>query len=94
MFLTAQTYAVAFTRAQAMLIVVGDPNTLRVSPLWRFFMQYVHKHRAWEGYRPSWNVSEEVVLAEWVREDLPRNEWERGEEFMDGRRSFILKWRH
>jgi len=33
---------VALTRAQALLIVVGNPIVLSLDPLWRQFLNYIH----------------------------------------------------
>ncbi|BGP41754.1 Helicase MOV-10 [Rhodotorula kratochvilovae] len=40
---------VALTRAQAGLIVVGNPEVLALDPLWRRFLLYVHDHGGWTG---------------------------------------------
>ncbi|GAA5878816.1 hypothetical protein JCM8547_004841 [Rhodosporidiobolus lusitaniae] len=40
---------VALTRAQAGLIVVGDPDLLALDPLWRKLQLYIHDGRGWEG---------------------------------------------
>ncbi|KAE9391715.1 RNA helicase [Gymnopus androsaceus JB14] len=36
-------FNVAVTRAQALLIVVGNPTVLSLDPLWRGFLNYVHR---------------------------------------------------
>ncbi|KAI0646632.1 P-loop containing nucleoside triphosphate hydrolase protein [Trametes meyenii] len=53
-------FNVAVTRAQALLIVIGDPSILSVDPLWRGFMNYVHLRGGWRGEPPSWNTSAPV----------------------------------
>ncbi|KAF9003324.1 RNA helicase [Cyathus striatus] len=35
-------FNVAITRAQALLIIVGDPQVLALDPLWRSFLNYIH----------------------------------------------------
>jgi helicase MOV-10 len=52
---------VAVTRAQALLIVVGDPNVLGLDPLWRSFLNYVHRNGGWTGLCDiPWDSAEEV----------------------------------
>lgn len=40
---------VSLTRAQAGLIVVGDPDLLALDPLWRKFLLYVYDGGGWAG---------------------------------------------
>lgn len=37
------------TRAQALLIIVGDPNVLSLDPLWSSFLDYIRKNGGWKG---------------------------------------------
>ncbi|KAI9452273.1 hypothetical protein F5148DRAFT_1236722 [Russula earlei] len=53
---------VAFTRAQALLIVVGDPEVLGKDELWRTFLNYVKSRKGWTGKLPNWNQEEEVSV--------------------------------
>lgn len=53
-------FNVAVTRAQALLIVVGDPNVLSLDPLWRAFLNYVHLNGGWAGPGPTWDTTETV----------------------------------
>ncbi|KAG1887596.1 P-loop containing nucleoside triphosphate hydrolase protein [Suillus subluteus] len=46
--------------AQALLIVVGDPNVLSLDPLWRSFLNYVHLNGGWAGPGPIWDTTETV----------------------------------
>lgn len=46
---------VAVTRAQALLIVVGDPDVLGLDPLWRAFLNYVYNNGGWTGRDISWD---------------------------------------
>lgn len=48
-------FNVAMTRAQALLIVIGDPDVLGLDPLWRCFLNYVHKSGGWKGRRIGWD---------------------------------------
>ncbi|KZS94817.1 P-loop containing nucleoside triphosphate hydrolase protein, partial [Sistotremastrum niveocremeum HHB9708] len=49
---------VAITRAQALLVVIGDPRVLSLDPTWRSFLSYLHRNRAWTGVQPHWDTSE------------------------------------
>ncbi|RDX46171.1 P-loop containing nucleoside triphosphate hydrolase protein [Lentinus brumalis] len=48
-------FNVAVTRAQALLIVVGDAYVLSIDPMWRGFMNYVYLGGGWRGDDPSWD---------------------------------------
>lgn len=48
-------YTVAVTRAQALLIVVGNPIVLSLDPLWRAFLNYVHCGGGWRGKAIPWD---------------------------------------
>ena len=45
----------AITRAQAMLIIVGDPQVLSLDPLWRAFLNYVYLNGGWTGPDITWD---------------------------------------
>ena len=51
---------VAVTRAQAMLIIVGDPQVLSLDPLWRGFLNYVYLNGGWTGPDITWDPNAEV----------------------------------
>ncbi|KAJ7323066.1 P-loop containing nucleoside triphosphate hydrolase protein [Mycena albidolilacea] len=53
-------FNVAVTRAQALLIVVGDPDVLALDPLWRAFLNYVYLHGGWTGGDISWDPARPV----------------------------------
>jgi helicase MOV-10 len=40
---------------------VGDPDVLGLDPLWRSFLNYIHRHGGWTGPDISWNPIEEVT---------------------------------
>ena len=46
----------AVTRAQALLIIVGDPRVLSLDPLWRSFLNYIHINGGWKGDAPGWDT--------------------------------------
>ncbi|EGO29184.1 hypothetical protein SERLADRAFT_456584, partial [Serpula lacrymans var. lacrymans S7.9] len=48
-------FNVAVTRAQALLIVIGDPSVLSLDPLWRSFLNYVHNNGGWKGPSITWD---------------------------------------
>ena len=41
--------------AQAMLIIVGDPQVLSLDPLWRGFLNYVYVNGGWTGPDITWD---------------------------------------
>lgn len=51
---------VAVTRAQALLLIIGDPSVLSLDPLWRAFLNYIHLNGGWKGDPPTWDTSEPV----------------------------------
>jgi helicase MOV-10 len=46
---------VAVTRAQALLIIVGDPQVLSLDPLWRSFLNYIYENNGWTGQPITWD---------------------------------------
>ncbi|KAG2003546.1 RNA helicase [Coprinopsis cinerea AmutBmut pab1-1] len=53
-------FNVAVTRAQALLVIVGNPHILALDPLWRSFLSFVHINRGWIGSPISWDPMENV----------------------------------
>ncbi|KAG7097710.1 hypothetical protein E1B28_005034 [Marasmius oreades] len=53
-------FNVAVTRAQSLLVIVGDPSVLSLDPLWRSFLNYVHTGGGWSGPEPTWDTEEPV----------------------------------
>ncbi|KAF9566555.1 RNA helicase [Agrocybe pediades] len=51
---------VALTRAQALLIVIGNPIVLSLDPLWRAFLSYVNVKGGWRGKKIDWDPTEPV----------------------------------
>ncbi|KAG8746581.1 hypothetical protein FRC10_004433 [Ceratobasidium sp. 414] len=47
-------FNVTVTRAQALLIIVGDASVLGLDPLWRSFLTYIHEHGGWKGVPIPW----------------------------------------
>ncbi|KAJ8508765.1 hypothetical protein ONZ45_g9006 [Pleurotus djamor] len=56
-------FNVTVTRAQALLIIVGDPAVLSLDPLWRSFLNYIHTNGGWKGPDPNWNTGDPVRSA-------------------------------
>ena len=56
----AKCVLVAITRAQAMLIIVGDPEVLSLDPLWRSFLNYVYNNGGWTGPDITWDPKADV----------------------------------
>lgn len=52
---------VAITRAQALLIIIGDPLILSLDPLWRSFLDYIYNKGGWKGRpNPDWDTTRGV----------------------------------
>jgi len=54
-------FNVAITRAQALLIIVGDPTVLSLDPLWRSFLSFIHNSGGWTGKRIDWDPTEDGI---------------------------------
>ncbi|KAF5389777.1 hypothetical protein D9757_006011 [Collybiopsis confluens] len=53
-------FNVAVTRAQSLLYIVGDPSVLSIDPLWRAFLNYIHRNGGWKGPGPTWDTRVDV----------------------------------
>ena len=85
------TVLVAITRAQSLLIVVGDPEVLGKDELWRTFLNYARLDGGWTGKTPSWDPETEVLVPGY--EVIPRpGRVEYGESYMDGRSENIYRY--
>ena len=51
---------VSVTRAQALLIVIGDPFVLSLDPLWKAFINYVYMEGTTLGREINWDHTEPV----------------------------------
>ncbi|QRW00523.1 RNA helicase [Ceratobasidium sp. AG-Ba] len=50
-------FNVTVTRAQALLIIVGDASVLGLDPLWRSFLTYIHQNGGWKGIPIPWQTT-------------------------------------
>ncbi|TFY69327.1 hypothetical protein EVG20_g3186 [Dentipellis fragilis] len=66
---------VALTRAQAMLVVIGNPVVLGQDSHWKKFLNYVRSHGASKGTPYNWKPHEHVSLPEFDkrRREQPRS---------------------
>jgi len=64
--------AVALTRAQALLIVVGDPTVLCLDPIWRAFINHVRKNGGYRGKEADLDPEECDAQGEVGYEELLR----------------------
>jgi helicase MOV-10 len=82
--------SVAITRAQALLIVIGDPEVLGKDKLWRTFLNYIKSRKGWTGKMHSWKTEEVIKLPGY--EVIPRKgDIVHGEEFLGGKNEMILR---
>ncbi|KAJ8087594.1 hypothetical protein PM082_006427 [Marasmius tenuissimus] len=80
-------FNVAVTRAQSLLVIVGDPNVLSLDPLWRSFLNYVYENGGWTGPGPMWDTREQVDFAggyDVAIRDQARAEMEAFDRMMEG----------
>jgi helicase MOV-10 len=81
---------VAITRAQALLIVIGDPEVLGEDKLWRTFLNYIKSRKGWTGKMHSWKTEEIINLPGY--EVIPRKGGVvHGEEFLGGKSEMIFR---
>ncbi|KAJ7474539.1 P-loop containing nucleoside triphosphate hydrolase protein [Mycena galericulata] len=85
-----QRFNVAITRAQALLIVIGNPDILALDPLWRNFLNYIHIRGGWRGKEISWNPDDSDIQGQngYEAEMKKRAEGE-AEEMMERLKSLI-----
>lgn len=48
------------TRAQSLLVVIGNPTILSLDPLWRRFLNFIHSNGGWTGTKIDWDPTEVV----------------------------------
>lgn len=85
------TFLVAITRAQSLLIVIGDPEVLGKSDLWRTFLDYIRLRKGSTGREPNWRAGREALVP--ALESIPRpGGVVYGEEFIDGKSENIYRY--
>ncbi|KAN0127194.1 P-loop containing nucleoside triphosphate hydrolase protein [Lactarius tabidus] len=82
---------VAITRAQALLIVLGDPVVLGKDELWRTLLNYVCVRGGWDGKMLTWKPKEEVKVPGY--NVIPRpGGVVYGESYVDGKSKEIYRY--
>jgi hypothetical protein len=82
----------AITRAQSLLILVGDPGVLGKDMFWRTFLNYItlHNGSTARGKLPGWRLTDVVPLP--PMEVIPRGRVLFGEEFINGTSGNIYRF--
>ena len=83
--------AVAITRAQALLIVIGNPIVLSLDPLWRELLNYIHINGGWKGKQLDWNPEEAVSAEARFAEDRRTKAEREAEETIQRLRAMIVQ---
>ena len=81
---------VAISRAQSLLILVGDPGVLGKDMFWRTFLNYITLHNGSRGKLPGWRATDVVPLP--PMEAIPRGRVLFGEEFINGTSGSIYRF--
>jgi hypothetical protein len=81
---------VAITRAQSLLILVGDPEVLGKDGFWRTFLNYITLHKGSAGKLPGWRSTDPVHMP--LIETIPRERVLFGEEFIGGKSERIYRY--
>jgi helicase MOV-10 len=61
-------FNVAITRAQALLIIVGDPVILSLDRMWREFLDYIHASGGWRGQPRDWDDAASAAASDFLLE--------------------------
>ena len=86
-----RTLLVAITRAQALLIVLGDPEVLGKDELWRTFLNYACLRGGWNGKMLTWKPKEDVRVPGYEVKPRPGGVVY-GESFIDGKSKEIYRY--
>ncbi|KAJ7150896.1 P-loop containing nucleoside triphosphate hydrolase protein [Mycena crocata] len=87
-----QRFNVAITRAQALLIVIGNPDILALDPLWRAFLNYIHSRGGWRGKSITWNPDDPVTSERnGYDQEMKRRAEGEAEEMMTRLKSLIMQ---
>lgn len=80
----------ALTRAQALLIVIGDPDVLGKDKHWRIFLNYIESRKGRTGKMHNWKTEDVVRLPGY--EVIPGGvDVAYGEEFIGGKSEKIRR---
>ena len=82
---------VAITRAQALLIVIGDPDVLGKDKHWHTFLDYIESRKGWTGKMHNWN-SEDVDHLPGYETVAGKGDVACGEEFIGGKSEKIRRF--
>lgn len=83
-------FSVAITRAQSLLIVIGDPEVLGKYEHWRTLLKYVESRKGWTG--KTHNLSLDGVVPPPGYDSIPRKGGiVYGEEFIGGKSEKIYR---
>lgn len=80
----------AITRAQSLLILVGDPEVLGKDNFWLTFLNNITLHNGSTGKLPSWKCTDPVPIP--LVEAIPRGRVLFGEEYIDGKSECIYRY--
>jgi helicase MOV-10 len=81
---------VAITRAQALLIVIGDPDVLGKDKLWHTFLDCIESRKGWTGKMHNWKPKDVVHLPGY--EIVPgKGDVAHGQEFIGGKSKRIRR---
>ena len=61
-------FNVAMTRAQSLLIIVGDPVILSLDQMWRAFLDYIHASGGWRGKPRDWDDAASTAASDFLME--------------------------
>jgi helicase MOV-10 len=81
---------VAITRAQALLIIVGNPLVLGLDPLWRALLNYIRTEGGWRGREIEWDPTESVQSGGYDQQIRQRAEGE-AYDMISRLKSFIVE---
>lgn len=71
--MTPKGMNVALTRAQSLLIVIGDSRIMSTDRLWDRFMKFVREGGGWIGLPPYWELQWPDHLTHW--KEAPASAW-------------------
>jgi helicase MOV-10 len=81
---------VAITRAQALIIIIGNPLVLSLDPLWRALLNYIHAGGGWRGKKIEWDPEQPIVPDGYDRQMREHAEGE-AQDMISRLRSFIVE---